>query len=97
MTTERNYYMRTATYMGWPDGLPYISSAVPGSADDECLSSGWFTRDDGTQVQLDGLPPHQVCADTARAVEDRLPDWQCECQICGNVGWNDPVVDYDEE
>ena len=82
MTTERNYYLRQDTYMGIPDGEPWISSAVPGSEDDQCLSSGWFTRDDGTQVQLDGLPPHRVCADTARAVEDRLPWWGCECAIC---------------
>ena len=91
--TERNYYIRQDTYMGVPTGRAWISSAVPGSADDKALATGWFTRDDGTQVQLDGCIPIQVCEATARAVEDRLPDWQCECPICGNIGWNDPAMD----
>ena len=90
---ELNYYVRQDTYGGVPDGDEYVQTAVPGSSRDRELATGWFTRDDGTQVQLDGLPPHQVCADTARAVEDRLPDWQCECELCGNVGWNDPAMD----
>jgi hypothetical protein len=89
--TERNFYLRQDTYMGFPDGEPWISSAVPGSEDDKALSSGWFTRDDGTQVKLDGCSPIQVCAETARAVEDRLPEWHCFCAICGdNASWRDP-------
>ena len=91
--TERNFYLRQDTYMGFPDGNPWIAFAVPGSDDDRALATGWLDCDDGTQVQLDGFPPRRVCAATARAVEDRLPDWQCECQICGNIGWNDPAMD----
>jgi hypothetical protein len=91
--TERNYYLRQDTYGGMPDGNPWIAFAVPGSADDRALATGWTVNGSGEQVQLDGLPPRRVCAHTARAVEDRLPDWQCECQICGNIGWNDPAMD----
>jgi hypothetical protein len=91
--TERNFYLRQDTYMGFPDGNPWIASAVPGSDDDRALATGWTVNGSGEQVPLDGLPPHQVCEATARAVEDRMPDWQCQCQICGNVGWNDPAMD----
>jgi hypothetical protein len=88
--TERNFYLRQDTYMGFPDGNPWISSAVPGSADDKALATGWLDCDDGTQVQLDGFPPRRVCAATARAVEDRLPDWQCNCYLCDDGSWLSP-------